>query len=138
MTILERPVDELTTEQAAAMDREMRATSRQRVTADLTIAGKRGLVIGLIIGVFATVAPVSLSTRTVLYLWAGVTLVIGALQWAIRRRMMFLVEAIVIGALGVVNLVVSVLFVFAPLATMLGAFQLVVAGHVMQRWMAES
>ena len=80
MTILERRVDEPTTELAAAMDREMRATSRQRVAANLTIAGKRGLVIGLIIGVFAIVAPVTLSTRVVLFLWAGLTLVIAALQ----------------------------------------------------------
>ena len=138
MTILERRVDEPTTELAAAMDREMRATSRQRVAADLTIAGKRGLVLGLIIGVLATVAPVQLSTRVVLFLWAGLTLVIGALQWAVRRRVMFLVEAMVIGALGAVNLVVSVLFVFSPLATVLGAVQLAAAGRVMQRWMAES
>ena len=138
MTILERPVDEPTTELAAAMDREMQTTSRQRVAADLTIAGKRGLVIGLIIGVFATVASVSLSTRIVLFLWAGLTVVIGALQWAIRRRMMFLVEAIVIGALGAVNLIVSVLFVFSPFSTLLGTLQLMAAGRVMQRWMAES
>ena len=138
MTILDRRVDEATTELAAAMDREMRATSRQRVAADLTIAGKRGLVVGLIVGVFATVAPVSLNTRLVLFLWAGLALVIGALQWAIRRRMMFLVEAVVIGAVGAANLVVSVLFVYSPLATLLGTVQLVVAGHVIQRWMAES
>jgi hypothetical protein len=51
---------------------------------------------------------------------------------------MFLVEATVIGALGAVNLVVSVLFVFSPSATVLGAVQQAAAGRVMQRWMAES